>query len=155
MRRTLPARQPTRRPDRAPLQRAARPSTSQVLGIRVERLRKRGSRQPGQGAPGRRPPGPRGRGGGTSQPWRQLQPGAPAEPVQECRETGMRRDDQVDVKSPDRIGQREDRHNPIPRLSACCKSHVVPNLKTKVGYTKALQRLSPDRKRFVEEKKVS
>src|SRR3546814_1590147 len=37
----------------------------------------------------------------------------------------------------------EDRHNPIPRLSACCKSHVVPNLKTKVGYTKALQRLSP------------
>src|SRR3546814_8773763 len=55
----------------------------------------------------------------------------------------MRRDDQVDVKSPDRIGQRDDRHNPIPRLSACCKSHVVPNLKTKVGYTKALQRLSP------------
>src|SRR3546814_4672120 len=45
------------------------------------------------------------------------------QPVQECRETGMRRDDQVDVKSPDRIGQREDRHNPIPRLSACCKSH--------------------------------
>src|SRR3546814_6735839 len=54
----------------------------------------------------------------------------------------MRRDDQVDVKSPDRIGQREDRQNPVPRLSACCKSHVVPNLKTKVGCTKALQRLS-------------
>src|SRR3546814_13056791 len=63
--------------------------------------------------------------------------------VQECRETGMRRDDQVDVKSPDRIGQRADRHNPIPRLSACCKSHVVPNLKTKGRCTKALHRLSP------------
>src|SRR3546814_6285122 len=64
------------------------------------------------------------------------------QPVQECRETGMRRDDQVDVKGPDRIGQREDRQNPVPRLSACCKSHVVPNLKPKVGCTKALQRLS-------------
>src|SRR3546814_11476861 len=65
------------------------------------------------------------------------------QPVPECRETGMRRDDQVDVKSPDRIGQREHRKNLIPRLSACCKSHVVPNLKIKVGCTKALQRLPP------------
>src|SRR3546814_13790117 len=73
MGRTSPARQPTRSPDRAPLHRAARPSTSQVRGTRVERLRKRGSRQPGQGAPGRRPPGPRGRGGGTSRPVRELQ----------------------------------------------------------------------------------
>src|SRR3546814_18642959 len=43
------------------------------------------------------------------------------QPVQECRETGMRRDDQVDVNSPDRLGQREARHNPTPSPPPGCK----------------------------------